>query len=62
MRIDRIKPFYKSKITHYLGWQKSFQGFGLMFSIDNPLIMNTKYLLVEFKFMYLTFWLTYEIK
>ena len=55
------KYFRKNRHAGYAGISKNFQGFGVVFSWDNP-TYGFQYFLFEFRFLWLKIWYAYELK
>lgn len=48
--------------TTYLGFSKTIQGLGIMFSTDNPTIYLKSPIAFEIRLLYFKFWIVYEFK
>jgi hypothetical protein len=45
---------------YFFGILKDFQGIGFLIKLDNPPIMNKEYVVIEFLFLWVKFWYSYE--
>jgi len=55
-----IKKGRKNKWQYFFGITKRFQGLGFVVSTENPIAIND-YFLFEVRFLWLKFWVTYEL-